>query len=148
MMKSRYFSGIVFLIILADQLSKFYITNFLKVGESFYLIKGIFHLTYVQNTGAAFGIFSGRQTLFSILAFITIFIIIFSYRKIKSESFLINLGLAFILGGAIGNLLDRLTIGTVIDFLDFQIWPVFNLADSFICVGAGIVILAFLKREV
>ncbi|MBI4743288.1 MAG: signal peptidase II [Actinobacteria bacterium] len=144
-MKNRYFFTAAFLIILVDQLSKFYITDFLEKGESFYLIKGIFHLTHVQNDGAAFGIFPGKKILFLILTFFTITITLFYYQKLKSDNFLMSLAFSFIFGGAVGNLIDRLIIGKVIDFLDFQVWPVFNLADSFIFIGAGIIILTFLR---
>lgn len=123
------------LVLFFDQLTKYIIVNKLSLDQSAPLIKGIFHLTLVYNRGAAFGILRNQIPLFIFTSLIAIFLIYLNYKKNK-ESFSYNLSLALILAGALGNLIDRLLFGFVIDFLDFRIWPVFNIADSAITVGA------------
>lgn len=127
----------VFLILCVDQLSKYIAVRSLSVGESVPLIHDIFHITLVHNTGAAFGMMSSRVYLFIVIAVVSSGVILYFLKK---RSDLLNViervALSFILGGALGNLIDRLRLGYVIDFLDFRVWPVFNLADSFITVGA------------
>lgn len=133
-----------------DQLSKFLISSTFDINESVEVIENVFFLTLVHNTGAAFGIFK-RETLFFIVVSVVAVIAIVAYMRSKrSRAFLADLGLAFILGGALGNLADRLRLGYVIDFLDFKIWPVFNVADSAITLGAFILMLSLLypkKRD-
>ena len=132
-----------FLIVLAiftlDQVSKLCAVKFLSGASSVPVIENIFHLTLVYNTGAAFGIFRSRPHLFIVIAFISIaFIVYLLSRKTHAFTFSGRLALYFILGGTLGNLVDRLRLGHVIDFFDFRVWPVFNVADSFITVGAVI----------
>ena len=110
-------------------------------GESLPLIPSVLHLTYVQNHGGAFGIFQGQQLLFIGLA---IAVVVWLARELTakpSTSRLIQWGCALVLGGAVGNLLDRLRFGYVVDFIDFRIWPVFNVADTAIDVGVGLLLL-------
>lgn len=134
----------VFIIVLSvlslDQLTKFLITRNLSYNQSIPVIKGIFHLTLIRNRGAAFGILKNQVPLF---IFSSIFAIILIYFELKNnrhrKSYSVSLSL--ILAGALGNLIDRLFLGYVIDFLDFRIWPVFNVADSAITIGA--ILLAF-----
>ena len=131
------------IILILDQLSKFFLSQALFLGQSIPLIKNILHLTLVYNTGAAFGIFKNQGLFFIIISLAIIGFIIFYWRKNLSglrQNKCLNLGLVFILAGAVGNLIDRVRFGYVIDFLDFRIWPVFNLADSAITIGAGLVI--------
>ncbi len=118
-----------------DQLTKFFITKNLFLNQSIPIIKGIFHITLIHNRGAAFGILKNQVPLFIFTSILTIILIYFNlknnrYRKSRSIS------LSLILAGALGNLIDRLFFGYVIDFLDFRIWPVFNIADSAITIGA------------
>ena len=125
-----------------DQVSKYFIERYLSVGESVPVLKGVFHLTLVHNTGAAFGIFKGHPYFFVFAAII--FAGAAAYFLKKKSSFLTSLekvAISLLLGGTLGNLTDRLRFGFVVDFLDFRVWPVFNLADSSITIGA--VILAF-----
>ncbi len=129
----------IFIIVLAtlslDQLSKFLITKNLFQNQSIPIIKGIFHITLVHNRGAAFGILKNQIPLFIITSLFAIILIYFNLKENKqSKSYSIVLSL--ILAGALGNLIDRLFFGYVIDFLDFRIWPVFNMADSAITIGA------------
>lgn len=129
----------IFIIILAtlslDQLSKFIITKNLFQNQSIPIIKGVFHITLVHNRGAAFGILKNQIPLFIITSVFAIILIYFNIKKNKQSKFY-SIALSLILAGALGNLIDRLFFGYVIDFLDFRIWPVFNVADSAITIGA------------
>ena len=104
------------------------------------VIKNIFHITLVFNRGAAFGIFQKSSTflIYAGIAFILIFFILIKKEKEKSRLFLISSGL--IIGGAFSNLWDRLYLGYVVDYLDFRIWPVFNISDACITIGAGLLL--------
>ncbi|MDO8886477.1 signal peptidase II [Candidatus Oleimmundimicrobium sp.] len=125
---------------LFDQLTKLYIRQNFSVGESAPVIDNIFHITYVQNNGAAFGLIPNQQTvLFFITFFVILIIAVFSIIS-RPKEISMQLALGLILGGAVGNLLDRLLIGTITDFLDFRIWPVFNVADSAIVIGTIILL--------
>lgn len=112
--------------------------NVLTYGIPVPVIKGVFSLTLVFNTGAAFGILPGSQTLFLILPVLTIILMLCLFVKAKNRENLI-LPLALLLGGTIGNFIDRLRFGYVIDFFDFywrtSHWPAFNFADASICMG-------------
>jgi len=118
----------------------------MPLAESIPVIKSIFHITYVENTGIAFGLFPQGHSLFIIISLIIILVIIFFERKKVIKSLKERFCLGLVLGGALGNLIDRLRFGFVIDFLDFRIWPVFNLADSGVCIG-GILMVFFLLRK-
>jgi len=117
-----------------DRLTKLLVIKNLKLHYSFPVIKGLLYFTRVHNRGAAFGLFKGQIFLFAIVSVVAAVFICLSLRKAKSNIYSLSLGL--ILAGAIGNLIDRLAFGYVIDFLDLRIWPVFNVADSAITVGA------------
>lgn len=131
----------IFIIVLSilslDQLSKFLSTKYLLLHQSIPIIKGVFHLTLIHNRGAAFGMLKDQVYLFILTAVICVVLIplYLNRQRLKSLS-LYNISLGFILAGALGNLIDRLFFGYVIDFLDFRIWPVFNVADSAITIGA------------
>jgi len=107
-----------------------------------------FHLTYVENTGMAFGMFQNANLPLAILMIIVIIFIIVSWKELAAaRPPLGELGATLILGGAIGNLYDRIVLGYVVDFLDFRVWPVFNAADSFICIGAALLALAIFLHK-
>lgn len=128
---------IVVLLLCLDQLTKFVVTNQLTLHESVPLIKDVFHLTLVYNRGAAFGLLKNQVNLFILTSLVAITLIFLNLNQHKHKKIsLYSLALGLILSGAIGNLIDRLFFGYVVDFLDFRIWPVFNLADSAITVGA------------
>ena len=128
----------------------------MPLHQSIAIIDGLFNLTYVRNAGAAFGLFAGSAEIFrrpflilvSILA--SVFIIVMMKRLAEKETGLVT-GLSFILGGAMGNLIDRVIYGDVIDFLDVYWrnyhWPAFNIADSFITIGVGIMLYRLYKHE-
>jgi signal peptidase II len=123
-----------------DRLVKVLAVKSLAQGQSVDVVPGIFQITLVHNTGAAFGIFRGFTVIFSfvsalVIVLITAYLVI---NKVKDRVFAVALGL--ILGGAVGNLIDRIWLGYVIDMFDFRVWPVFNVADS--CITVGTVILA------
>ncbi len=137
---------IVFFVLSLDQISKFIITKNLSLYQSIPIIKGFFHFTLIYNRGAAFGILKNQIFFFiiiSIVAIVLISSILFNNQRHKRlSSYTISLGL--ILAGAAGNFLDRVFFGYVIDFLDFRIWPVFNIADSAITVGAVLLVWCIL----
>jgi len=122
-------------LVAADQVSKYLILHQLPLGESFPLISNIFHLTMIHNTGIAFGLFQQNPSMLTLLIGLCVLLLaVFSFRMLK-ESRWEQIAYGLILGGACGNLIDRIRFGWVVDFLDFRIWPVFNLADSGITIG-------------
>lgn len=133
------------LVIAADQLTKEIIRQSLEVGQSIPVIPGWFHITYITNTGAAFGILPSAASIF-LMAKIAVIIGIITLQFImptESKKWLATEGL--ILGGAVGNLIDRLFLSSVTDFLDFQIWPVFNIADMSIVIGAALLSILIIR---
>lgn len=137
---------ITLILLSVDQFSKYIIRQKMSLAESIPIIKSVFHITYVENRGIAFGLFPQGSSLFIVISLIIILVIIFFERKKVIKSLKKRFCLGLILGGALGNLIDRLRFGFVIDFLDFRIWPVFNLADSGVCIG-GILMVFFLLRK-
>lgn len=129
--------SIVIFILFIDQLSKFIVSNTLLLNQPNPVIKSVFAITLVHNRGAAFGMMKGQTILFIATSICAIILI---YRSLKinkhGATSLNSVALALILAGALGNLIDRLFFGYVIDFFDFHIWPVFNIADSSITIGA------------
>ncbi|NLC62594.1 MAG: signal peptidase II [Thermoanaerobacterales bacterium] len=124
------------LISILDQASKHAVKLSLNPYDSIPLIKGVFNITYVQNTGAAFSILRGKTHFFTVVTLIVITVIIYTTIKFTPKNKWVRVLIAFILGGAVGNLLDRLRYGYVVDFLDFIVFPVFNVADMAIVTGA------------
>lgn len=132
-----FFAGI-FLIAILDQAAKFFAAGLLSSVETIPLWDGVFHLTYVENTGAGFGVFSEHTWMLTVLTLIVILaVVIYVVAKKPKNPWLIS-ALTFMMGGALGNVIDRIRIGYVIDFFDFTLidFPVFNLADCFITIGA------------
>ena len=138
---------ITLILLFVDQFSKYIIRQKMSVAESIPVIKSIFHITYVENTGIAFGLFPQGRSLFIVISLIIILGIIFFERRKVIKSLKERVCLGLILGGALGNLVDRLRFGFVIDFLDFRIWPVFNLADSGVCIGGILMVFFLLKKR-
>ena len=133
------------LLVAADQLSKFWIRSNLATGESLFEV-GFFRLTRVHNTGAAFGLFQGQSFLLTIIALVGVialllYVLFFHHRFLFLGNRLGKLALGLVLGGTVGNLSDRIHFGYVTDFIDFNFWPAFNIADSAIVMG--IIILAY-----
>ena len=121
-------------VIFLDQLTKIAIRGFLSPGQSVDLI-GSIRITLVANPGAAFGLLPNHQLVFLVITVVVVTFILFYYRRLKPHEHLVKLALGFELGGAIGNLIDRILFGQVTDFLDFRIWPVFNVADISNVIG-------------
>ena len=131
-----------------DRVSKYLASKFLTASESFPLVKNFLYLTLVSNTGGAFGIFRSMPWVFtvvSVLALVSICVILFVGRE--RLGMLEKYALVFILSGIMGNLTDRLLFGYVVDFIDFRVWPVFNIADCFITVGTGMLIICMVANS-
>lgn len=135
--------------LLLDQLTKTWVRAAFLPDESRPVVAAVFHLTYVQNTGAAFGMFQGHTGLFILCSLAVIAWIAWEFWRERGRPLAATgVGLSLILGGAVGNLIDRVRLGHVTDFLDFRVWPVFNVADTCISVGVGLCLLASLRKKV
>ncbi len=143
------------MIIALDQWTKMLIVEHFRLGDTLPVISGYFSLTYIRNTGAAFGLLAHADPAFRIPFFVIVPLaalsaIAYIFRKIPAQDFKLSSALSLVIGGAIGNLLDRIRFRYVVDFLDFH-WhydphfPAFNVADSAICIGVGILMLDLLK---
>lgn len=130
-------------VVLLDQISKIYIRNLLSPGDSLPVIKGFLYITHIQNKGAAFGLLAGRQFVFILVTILSIALIAIYYIRARESHPLFNLALGLEVGGAVGNLLDRMRFGGVTDFLNIRVWPVFNVADTAIVIG--VVLLIFVS---
>ncbi len=137
---------ILFITLGLDQWSKYYVSHTFHYLESIPIIPKVFHLTYVKNFGAAFGILQNRRELFVVITFIVIGIVIYFFKQLPKD-WISKLALGLALSGAIGNLIDRVRLGYVVDFFDFQVWPVFNIADSAIVIGMSIFALKIFLSE-
>ena len=132
---------------IADQLLKKLFSGTMQLGESIPVLPGIFHLTYIQNPGAAFGLFENQTLFFIAIAAFLLAFLAFSYKELAAQGIWVRYGMSLLAGGAVGNLLDRVRLGAVIDYLDFRIWPIFNLADIGICLGATLIVWGLLREE-
>jgi len=145
---------LLFVILLSDQASKFIFNKFLALNQTLPVINGFFHLTLVHNSGVAFGLFKGRVPLFIFTSLFAIVLIIMALRDKKDRAEgcakkgrIYRIALVLILAGGLSNLIDRISLGYVIDFIDFRIWPVFNLADSAITIGAALLAYTIFKSN-
>ena len=136
-------------LVMLDQLLKIVIVNTLKIGQSIKIISNFFNITRVSNYGAAWNILSGKGIIFIILAFVALFMIYYYLIKNSELKKFQIIYYSLIIGGIIGNLIDRIFRGYVVDFLDFNIfgydYPVFNFADIFIVIGTIILVIQILK---
>jgi signal peptidase II len=157
-MKRKYWILLIFCIgiLVLDQWTKSLVVQKLPLYQRVEVIQGFFDLTHVRNTGGAFGIFGGEKgglgsILFVVVSLIAIGAIVFLFLRIKENERTLAFSFSLILSGAVGNLIDRLRYGEVVDFLDFYLssyhWPAFNVADSAICVGIGLMALELLKGD-
>jgi len=149
MWRNGVFLLVGFLIVLADQLSKTWIRANLFVGQSIFDI-GFFRFIHVNNTGAAFGLFQGYSATLTIIAVISIaallFCVFFSHLCLPFlDNMLGKSAFGLVLGGTVGNLIDRFRFGYITDFIDFNLWPTFNIADSAITIGVLIFAYALLS---
>ena len=146
-----FFSVVTIILVVLDQLSKYITLEYLKPIGKYEVIKGIFDLTYVENRGAAFGILQNQRWVFiALTVLITIAIIVYKFKS-KPQSKLLNTSLCLIVSGAVGNLIDRVFRGYVVDMLEvtFISYPVFNVADCFVVIGAVLlsVYIMFVYKE-
>lgn len=125
--------------VLTDQFTKLWITSNLVPGQS--VPMGLLLITYVRNSGAAFGLLANQNLLITFAVAIGVAAIVLYYAYPPFQTNWIRISLGLLLGGAVGNLIDRLRFGYVIDFIDFRVWPVFNIADS--AITTGIIVLAY-----
>ena len=142
------------LILVIDQLTKLYIDRTMKLYQSIPVIDGLFSLTYLRNRGAAFSFLSDaswRLPFFLIATVIAVIAILVAFKKLRDDQRFAAVSLTLILAGAVGNLIDRVRLGEVIDFLDVywrsHHWPAFNVADSAICVGVALLAFDMFKEE-
>ena len=154
--KNRYtlLIAIAGLVLILDQLTKLYIVSTFSLYESVTIIEDFFHITYIRNPGAAFGIFAGSAASFRIpffltLSFVAIVGMLFFYKTVTEN--LLRIAISLIMGGALGNMIDRARLGEVIDFIDVHWytnhWPAFNVADSAITIGVGLLIVDMFLKE-
>jgi signal peptidase II len=142
--------SIAAIVLAFDQFTKWYIRQTVSLYESIAVIDSLFHITHVRNSGGAFSLFAGssdavRLPFFLLVSVIAVAVLLFFVRRVRPEQRLLLFALGLILGGALGNLVDRIVYGQVTDFLDFHwhgyYWPAFNVADS--CITTGMLILLF-----
>lgn len=128
-------------VVALDQLVKAIVTSELGTGRVVRLLGGVVQLDYTRNSGAAFGVFQTGGLFFVAVALVVSASILVFYRRVANSPQLVRVGLGLVLGGAVGNLVDRVRLGYVVDFIDLRWWPVFNLADSAIVVGVAVLLL-------
>jgi signal peptidase II len=130
-------------VVCLDQLTKWLAVVCLQGEASFPLWKDVLHFTYVENTGMAFGMLKDHRWVFMVFSTIAIVALMVYLFRFRPEGLWMQVSMAMIIGGGIGNMIDRIFLGYVVDFIDFTLinFAVFNVADSFVCVGAGIMIL-------
>lgn len=146
-----FFIGII-LLVLIDQLTKLLVINTIKGVETLPLIQDVFHLTYWENRGAAFGILQNQRVFFVVLTILIVLAVVVFMIVKKPKSLMLCTSLTLLMGGAIGNFIDRALKGYVVDFLDFRLinFPIFNAADCFVVVGAVLlaVYLIFMEDKI
>jgi signal peptidase II len=154
--KNRWFlfSIIAVIGLVVDQLTKLYIDRSMQMFQSIPVIDGLFNITYVRNKGAAFSFLSHaswRLPFFIAISSIAAVVIVIAFNRLRDDQRLAQISLAMIFSGAVGNLIDRVRRGEVVDFLDVywraHHWPAFNVADSLICVGVALLALDMLREE-
>lgn len=129
------------IVLLIDQGSKILVRRTMNLGESIPVIQDVFHLTYIENTGVAFGMFSGHTKVFVAVSLVVLIGLLFFAWKERTHSLLLHYGVAMVTAGALGNIIDRMVKSSVTDMFDCRIWPIFNVADIAVCVGFGLLIL-------
>ena len=154
--KTRFFLASLVLALGLDQLTKYWVIDVFHYGDRYTVIPGLFELTHVRNPGGAFSFFADgpvfeRMLFFVGMTCVSMVLLLVFFRRLEPEARFTSVALGAILGGALGNLIDRLIHREVIDFLDFHLgsyyWPTFNLADSFIVLGVGFLLLEMFFEE-
>ena len=126
-----------------DQLTKWLVTSNMVRSQSI-PEEGFFRITYVWNTGSAFGLFTGHGEALTVVSLVAVALLVFFYRHAGRESVIVRVAIGMQLGGALGNIVDRFRLGHVTDFIDVGPWPIFNIADSAIVIGMAMMVLYFL----
>ena len=132
-------------VMLLDQVSKSVVGRLVPMYGAVDCLGGLLRITHVRNSGAAFGVFQGRQPLLVAAAVVAAGIVVVSYPRVSISNWPARFGLGLGLGGALGNLIDRLRFGGVVDFLEVGPWPVFNLADTAIVVGVALILAGMMR---
>lgn len=155
-MKPRYaiLTAVTIAVLVADQATKIYIDRTMQLYQSLPVINGLFSITYMRNKGAAFSFLSSfnyRLPFFILVSLVAVVAILIAFQKLRDDQRFASFSLALILSGAVGNLIDRIRLGEVIDFLDVfwqtHHWPAFNVADSAICVGVFLLAIDMFLEE-
>lgn len=148
-MKKICIYSLIFLLL--DQIVKFLVSNYIGLGESITIIPSFFHFTYVQNTGAAWSILEGNTVFLIFASFIAVGLVYYFLIKDKKIEKIEEVGYGVLLGGILGNLVDRIFLGYVVDFIHFKFgsyhFPVFNIADIGIVIGTFIIISIMIKED-
>ena len=152
-MKRQYYIGIsifiTIVILILDQITKFIITKTMQIGDSFEVIPNFLSITSHRNNGAAWGILSGKMAFFYIISVIILIILIVFFIKEAKHNLLMQIAISLLFAGALGNFIDRVLNGEVVDFVDTYIFsynfPIFNVADSSLTIGVVLVIIALLR---
>ena len=158
-MQNKYIRLVVIggIIVIIDQLTKFFIVKYLPLHDTVPVVSGLFNIIHIKNPGGAFGLLANltpgmRTFIFLFISSLAVGLILYFYINTPVNQTWLAAGFALIFGGAIGNLIDRIRFGVVTDFLDFYIsryhWPAFNVADSAITVGIGIFIVHLLFKKI
>ncbi|MFH1768350.1 MAG: signal peptidase II [Candidatus Omnitrophota bacterium] len=143
-------NGVTFAISICVFVTDFFLKSYLKDNfflQSIPLIKNILHITVIPNTGAAFGVLQGCSPLLLSIGVIFVAILLFMLKREKNKSAVEMAAFGLILGGAVSNIFDRIVYGFVIDYIDIRVWPVFNIADTCITIGAAILVLRSFKNN-
>lgn len=154
-MKQQYYIGlslfITLIILIGDQLTKFIIRTQMTLGESFALVPKFLYITSHRNNGAAWGILSGKMTFFYIITIIVLIALIVFYIKEAKNNMLMQIAISLLFSGALGNFIDRVSSGEVVDFIDTVIFgydfPIFNIADASLTIGVVLLIIVLLKDQ-
>ncbi len=136
-------------ILVLDILTKIWAKAELSKIATFPVIQNVFHLTYVENRGAAFGVLQNGRWFFILVALVAAVVVLYVVFKYKNKPAVLNLGITFLAAGALGNTADRILRGFVVDLFDFRLinFPVFNVADIFVCLGAGLLAIFFVFMD-
>lgn len=138
--------------VILDQVSKIIISNTYALGECHEIIKGVLNFRYIRNKGAAWGMFSDARWVFILITLIALIIMPYFLYKYRKAHVMFSLSLSFLIGGAVGNMIDRVFLGSVVDFIEaaFMDFPIFNIADCFVTIGAIMlfVYLTFIDKTI
>lgn len=139
---------IIAAIVILDQIVKKAVTVYMELNESLPVITDVFHITYIHNTGAAFSLMEGFRFLLIALPLLVILAaLIYLFKKRKEARPALLLSLSFIAGGGLGNVIDRIALGYVVDYFDFRVFPIFNIADIFVCAGCALLVIYMLFMD-